>query len=420
MGVKPGHPAIKRTGGEFAHAVLELSEHIRGGGDLSVVGLAERLTALRPSVVVTVPEYLRSFYRDPALRRARRRPGFKLVLKTIPFRVPDYGEFRERQTARMRESLERPSRWTAPLRRMGVPGRLAAAPFEALRRLAGTVRVARYCREERSLWQLPDGHVNYIEDAYRVYGSYGVPAQRIHVIGNSPDTDRHFSLRAQVEQAGVRRHPHRLLHVGRLVAWKRVDLLLEAAHRLHALYPDLEVVVAGEGPMAAEWRQLSVSLGQQAYVRFVGGVYEPLALARLFMESGVYVLAGMGGISINDAMCYGCPVVCSVCDGTEKALVVDGETGLFFGNGDAEDLTGKVGELLGSAERQRLMGEAGTRRIREHINVHAVVDRYLFAFERIAGLNLAEGHAYVRAVAGSGGYDVRGLDQAGGGIYERT
>jgi glycosyltransferase involved in cell wall biosynthesis len=229
------------------------------------------------------------------------------------------------------------------------------------------------------------------------------------VIGNSPDTDRHFRLRAQVEQAGVQRHPHRLLHVGRMVAWKRVDLLLEAARRLKDRYPDLDVVVAGEGPMAAEWRQLSESLGQQEYVRFVGGVYEPLEVARLFMESGVYVLAGMGGISINDAMCYGCPVVCSVCDGTERRLVRHGDTGLFFIEGDAGDLTSTLHRLLANPEVQVAMGEAGTQRIRSTVNIYSVLAGYMRAFEAVTRKDLASSRCDIREVAGRAGYDVVGL-----------
>lgn len=63
-------------------------------------------------------------------------------------------------------------------------------------------------------------------------------------------------------------------------------------------------------------------------------------------ESTVYVLAGMGGLSINDAMTYGLPVVCSVCDSTERDLVTDGVNGLFFKEDNADSLSDKLNKLL--------------------------------------------------------------------------
>lgn len=357
-------------------------------GELWLPELADLLMSLRPDVVITVPEYLESFRRDHTLRTVWRRNGFKLLLKSIPFRVPLLSEYRADAMRRVRERLAQPSRWQSPFLRFGVGGRWVTKAMDLARAGIGGFRVERDCARQCRRWQLPDGHVNYIEDAFAVYGSYGVPAERIHIIGNSPDTDWHFAQRDRVEREGVKRRPYRLLHVGRLVEWKRVDLLLHAAHRLRPRHPELDVVIAGEGPMAGEWKRLSVELEQEEYVRFVGGVYDPSALARLFMESGVYVLAGMGGISINDAMCYGCPVVCSVCDGTEKKLVRHGVTGLVFQDGDCDDLTAKLGSLLSDPGEQRRLAQGGLGMVLNEVNIHAVLRGYVRAFQSTTGRSL--------------------------------
>jgi glycosyltransferase involved in cell wall biosynthesis len=78
-------------------------------------------------------------------------------------------------------------------------------------------------------------------------------------------------------------------------------------------------------------------------------------------ESTVYVLAGMGGLSINDAMTYGLPVVCSVCDSTERDLVTDGVNGLFFKEGNADSLSDKLNKLFASPERCASMGRESER-----------------------------------------------------------
>ena len=103
-------------------------------------------------------------------------------------------------------------------------------------------------------------------------------------------------------------------------------------------------------------------------------------------ESSVYVLAGMGGLSINDAMGYSLPIICSVCDGTEKDLVTDGVNGYFFKEKNAVDLADKIVSVLSDPEKAKQMGEASYRVIREKINLETVSQRYMDAFNYVMGV----------------------------------
>jgi glycosyltransferase involved in cell wall biosynthesis len=245
----------------------------------------------------------------------------------------------------------------------------------------------------RLSFHVPDGHLNYIDDAFRIYGSYGVPKERIFVTGNSPDTDTLFAARAEIEKLPPVLPPceHRLIHVGRLVAWKRVDLLLRAHARIKKEFHDAELVVLGEGPEEAALRRLTKELGVEDSVRFVAGVYEPKHLGQYLMASSIYVLAGMGGLSINDAMCSGLPVICSECDGTEKVLVRDEFNGKVFRNGDEDDLVDKIRHLFSNPELRQQMGRHSTDIIRNEVNIHTVIARYVKAFEAITGRGLMPG-----------------------------
>lgn len=172
--------------------------------------------------------------------------------------------------------------------------------------------------------------------------------------------------------------------------WKRVDLLIDAFARLAGKYPDAELTVVGNGPelenLKQQTRRLNLTVADKdtpsapGCVRFTGAIYDPKELGACMHESMVYVLAGMGGLSINDAMTYGLPVVCSVCDGTERDLVADGRNGLFFRDGDVDSLTLTLDNLLASPERCRTMGQESERIIREQINLDTVAGRYLRAF----------------------------------------
>ena len=91
------------------------------------------------------------------------------------------------------------------------------------------------------MFRAADAHVNYVDEAYDVYGSYGVPKERIFVTRNSPDTDYLLKTAAEIEGTAPILPPCacRVMHVGRLVEWKRVDLLLEAVSELAARFPEI-------------------------------------------------------------------------------------------------------------------------------------------------------------------------------------
>lgn len=99
--------------------------------------------------------------------------------------------------------------------------------------------------------------------------------------------------------------------------------------------------------------------------------------------SSIYVLAGMGGLSINDAMTYSLPIICSVCDGTERDLVTHNVNGLYFKENNAIDLSDKIKLLLRDSQLREKMGKASLSVIEEKINLESVSDRYMDAFIKI-------------------------------------
>lgn len=230
---------------------------------------------------------------------------------------------------------------------------------------------------------LADAHINYIDEAYEIIGSYGVPAEKIHVISNSPDTDELLEAFEVVKTQPtiLPPNPYRLIHVGRLVKWKRVDLIIDVVKQLRAKFPQIELVVVGFGPELEPLKEYAAKENVSEAIRFVGGVYDSVSLGQYLHESAVYVLGGMGGLSINDAMCFGKPVVCSVADGTEKRLVRADFNGYIFKDGDGDDLARVLDLLLSDAQRVITFGENSLKIIKEEINIHTVIEGYKKVFE---------------------------------------
>lgn len=327
----------------------------------------------RPDIVVLGWPYFLQVFFQPSLRRALKRCGARLVIREIPFQTPPYGQIRDyfRQHPMYDEGM-----------------RLLSTGKAFYLRQWLTARIRKYCYARVA------GTLNYSTAAYDILPSYGVKREQIHVTYNSTDTEALWREKAAVLAAPALLPPseRRLLHIGRLVKWKRVDLLIEAFARTLTQYPDAELVIVGNGPELDNLKKQAASLGLplrskeengvdgRGCVRFIGAVYDPKELGAYMNEATVYVLAGMGGLSINDAMTYALPVVCSVCDSTERDLVTDGRNGLFFRDGDADSLTEKILQLLASPQECRRMGQESERIIREQINIDTVCERYLKAF----------------------------------------
>ena len=358
---------------EGAYRHLNTQEKKMYYGKSGFPALPDIIADERPDIVVLGWPYFLQVFFQPSLRRALKRCGARLVIREIPFQTPPYGQIRDyfRQHPMYDEGM-----------------RLLSTGKAFYLRQWLTARIRKYCYARVA------GTLNYSTAAYDILPSYGVKREQIHVTYNSTDTEALWREKAAVLAAPALLPPseRRLLHIGRLVKWKRVDLLIEAFARTLTQYPDAELVIVGNGPELDNLKKQAASLGLplrskeengvdgRGCVRFIGAVYDPKELGAYMNEATVYVLAGMGGLSINDAMTYALPVVCSVCDSTERDLVTDGRNGLFFRDGDADSLTEKILQLLASPQECRRMGQESERIIREQINIDTVSERYLKAF----------------------------------------
>jgi len=360
---------VLQSAENISFKVHRLSEFTKCVIYSSFAGLDALLLEEKPDIVITDAFHLNTFVFNLPVIRAMKRVRARLILHDIPFNLLRFED--AKQTGEIK-AFRKLAPWFG--------GLLRYTGFERLVRF-GYVHLMKYA------YSRPDAHLAYVDEAFELYGSYGVSRNQIFITGNSPDTDHLFAIRAMLEKEPQILSPceHRIIHVGRLVEWKRVDLLIRCVAHLKGRFPDMELLVAGYGPEEGNLKQLAEELGVSESVRFLGGVYDPALLGRYFMASSVYVLAGMGGLSINDAMCFGLPVICSVCDGTEKRLVREGYSGRYFLEGDQDDLDDKISWMLEHQEERHQMGENATAVIRDEMNIHTVIQGYTDAFKFVTG-----------------------------------
>ena len=319
------------------------------------------LLDISPDILVIGWPYIINFYFDRKSRKILRRNNISLVYREIPFDVAPKNRaikyYRSHPVLDENLEVKNPS---------GLKFFLWAFAINQLR--------IRYYR-------LADATMIYASHGFSIHESFGIPGEKIFLTFNSPDTTLIADKRNRLANGEMPAlNPRRILHVGRLVKWKRVDLLIEATANLAGRHDGIELCIIGTGPEEPYLKELAKKKAAGA-IKFLGGIYDPEQLAREFTASGIYVLAGMGGLSINEAMAYGKPVICSRCDGTERDLVKDGFNGFFFKEGDVADLTAKIEIILDDPALCRTMGENSLSIIEERINLETVTKRFMDCFE---------------------------------------
>ena len=153
----------------------------------------------------------------------------------------------------------------------------------------------------------------------------------------------------------------RLLCVGRLIPIKGHIVLLRALADAKKQLPELQLDIAGRGPLEPALRALVRELGVADSVHFLGHV-SPIQAA--IEHSAVVVVPSMGegfGMVALEAMERARPVIAAAIGGLGE-LVRDGETGLLVPAGEAEPLRAAIVRVAGDLELAQRMGEAGRRR----------------------------------------------------------
>lgn len=191
----------------------------------------------------------------------------------------------------------------------------------------------------------------------------GAPDRSVHLVFNGTDL-RRFSPAASGNGAvDPRFGPHMIFACRQLFPRKGIRFLIEAAAQLAPRFPDLKVVIAGDGFERPELLRLAESLGISDRVTFLGWVPNT-DLPPYYRAAAVSVIPSLEeGFGIPAAEAMGCqtPVVASDAGGLPE-VVEHGVTGLVVPRGDSSALATAIGALLADPFKRTQMGLAGRER----------------------------------------------------------
>jgi glycosyltransferase involved in cell wall biosynthesis len=189
----------------------------------------------------------------------------------------------------------------------------------------------------------------------------GAPSRSMHLVFNGTDL-RRFSP-APAGEADPRFGPNMIFACRQLFPRKGIRFLIEAAAQLKPRFPDLKVVVAGDGFERPDLIALAERLGITRDVTFLGWVPNS-ELPQYYRAAALSVIPSLEeGFGIPAAEAMGCETAVVASDaGGLPEVVEHGVTGLIVPRGDSNALAAAIGDLLADPARRARMGQAGRER----------------------------------------------------------
>lgn len=149
------------------------------------------------------------------------------------------------------------------------------------------------------------------------------------------------------EKHGIENNRPMLLYVGRVAYEKNIPFLLEMTKVVAERYPNVLLVIAGEGPAEQSLRQLAVTLKIEDNVKFIGYLDRNTELNACYKSADAFVFSSKSetqGLVLLEAMAQGTPVVGLAELGT-ASILIEGE-GALIATEDAELFSKKVISLI--------------------------------------------------------------------------
>ena len=149
-----------------------------------------------------------------------------------------------------------------------------------------------------------------------------------------------------------------ILCVGSLARVKGHDILLRAI----SLIPDIVLALVGDGPLSGELHALTIELGIESRVRFLG---RRMDVAQLLKSADLYVQPSRWegfGIAALEAMAAGKPIVFSDVPGLAQVV---GDAGLTFPVDDVSELAHRISTLFNDPVLQQRLAYTARERARQ-------------------------------------------------------
>lgn len=163
--------------------------------------------------------------------------------------------------------------------------------------------------------------------------------------------------------------------ISRLEPIKNQTMMIKAFSMIRQKFPDLKLILIGDGEKMADLMQLTLSLEIEQDVIFTGFLDNPQLYISLFE---IFLLSSFSegtSMTLLEAMSLSRP--CVVTDvGGNPEIVVNNETGLLTPSDNIDQFKASIIELLTDENKRDAYGQAGRERFLEKFVVDKMIDSY--------------------------------------------
>ncbi|MDH3907360.1 MAG: glycosyltransferase, partial [Gammaproteobacteria bacterium] len=213
----------------------------------------------------------------------------------------------------------------------------------------------------------------------------GIEDERLEVIRSAVDVDA-FPGTADCGQVraefGLAPEHFAVAAAGQLIPRKGHQYLLQAAADIKDRYPQLRLLIFGEGYLNNQLRAQASSLGLGNVVQFAGFREDLDSYISCFDLLAHPALAEGLGVAALKAAAAGLPVVGFAAGGIVEA-VANGRTGLLVEPEDTDALGSAIARLIDDPNLAAMLGAAGRERMQNEFSIATMADRHVDLYESV-------------------------------------
>lgn len=182
----------------------------------------------------------------------------------------------------------------------------------------------------------------------------------------------------------------RVIAAGRLVRQKNFESLIRSWKQVHALHPDWNLDIYGEGPLKSSLEKQINELNLRGIVRLQGKTNE---MFKEMSESSIFVLSSIYegfGLVLIEAMSCGLPVISYACPCGPKDIIDEGKDGFLVPVNDEQTLADRIIRLIEDEELRRQMSKAALQKSGKY-RMDKIIPMWMNLFEELLQEKRAKG-----------------------------
>lgn len=171
-----------------------------------------------------------------------------------------------------------------------------------------------------------------------------------------------------------------VLYIGRLDAYKQVDVILESVPFILKVKPDTQFVFIGDGPLRERLERKAETLNVAEKVYFLG--FQPTNVVKAFLSISSVVWIPMSGFVVFEAAAFEAPIVAFDIEWHHE-FISNEVTGLLVENRNFREMAYAVIKMLESPKLAKKCGESARQKLIKEYNPQTLNEKEIEIYKSV-------------------------------------